>query len=193
MSFSIKRLDLWAASLAALTLLFPPIAAAGMHWVGPWPIIIGLVAILLMRVVVPSASPVPVEMTLCLLGVAGAEVLVSLYDPELAARLYPVFMNLTMLLAFGLTLWKTPSMIERFARITDPQLDAHGVAYTRKVTWMWMGFFIINGSIALWTALHGTWLQWGVYNGAISYGMAGTLMAVEYAVRRIVRSQKSAT
>jgi uncharacterized membrane protein len=130
-------------------------------------------------------------MTLCLLGVAGAEVLVSLYDPEFAARLYPVFMNLTMLLAFGLTIWKPPSMIERFARISDPDLDDHGVAYTRRVTMVWMGFFVINGSIALWTALHGTWLQWGAYNGGISYVMAGTLMAIEYIVRRIVRRRKA--
>jgi uncharacterized membrane protein len=53
-----------------------------------------------------------------------------------------------------------------------------------------MAFFVINGSIALWTALHGTWLQWGAYNGAVSYVMAGTLMAGEYMVRRIVRSRK---
>jgi uncharacterized membrane protein len=176
--------------LAVVTLLFPPIAAIGMHWVGPWPIVGGLVVVLLLRIALPSATPVPIEMTLCLLGVAGAEIVVSFFDPELAARLYPVFMNLTMLLAFGLTLWRPPSMIERFARISDPDLDDHGVAYTRKVTWVWMAFFVINGSIALWTALHGTWLQWGAYNGAVSYVMAGTLMAGEYMVRRIVRSRK---
>lgn len=193
MNSSAKRLDLWAAVLAVITLLFPPIAAIGMQWVGPWPIVGGLVVVLLMRVVIPSATPIPIEMTLCLLGVAGAEVLVSLYDPEFAARLYPVFMNLTMLLAFGLTIWKPPSMIERFARISDPDLDDHGVAYTRRVTMVWMGFFVINGSIALWTALHGTWLQWGAYNGGISYVMAGTLMAVEYIVRRIVRRRKAST
>jgi uncharacterized membrane protein len=191
MNSSAKRLDLWAAALAVITLLFPPIAAIGMQWVGPWPIVGGLVIVLLMRVVIPSATPIPIEMTLCLLGVAGAEVLVSLYDPEFAARLYPVFMNLTMLLAFGLTIWKPPSMIERFARISDPDLDDHGVAYTRRVTMVWMGFFVINGSIALWTALHGTWLQWGAYNGGISYVMAGTLMAIEYIVRRIVRRRKA--
>lgn len=191
MSFSSKRLDPWAALLAVTTLLFPPVAAMGMHWVGPWPIVGGLVVVLLLRVIVPTAAPVPIEMTLCLLAVAGGEVLVSLFDPALAARLYPVFMNLTMLMAFAVTLVRPPSMIERFARISDPDLDAHGVAYTRKVTWMWMVFFVVNGTIALWTALHGSWMQWGVYNGGISYAMAGTLMAGEYLVRRIVRARKS--
>ena len=132
-------------------------------------------------------------MTLCLLAVAFGEIVVSAFDPELAARLYPVFMNATMFLAFAMTLWKPPSMIERFARISDPDLDAHGVIYTRNVTLVWMVFFVVNGSIALWTALHGTWLQWGAYNGGISYALAGTLMGVEYLVRRIVRRRKSST
>ena len=193
MPSSTKRLDLWAAVLAVTTLLFPPVAAIAMQWIGPWPIVVGLIAVLLARVVAPSASPVPVEMTLCLLAVAFGEIVVSAFDPELAARLYPVFMNVTMFLAFAMTLWKPPSMIERFARISDPDLDGHGVIYTRYVTLVWMGFFVVNGSIALWTALHGTWLQWGAYNGGISYALAGTLMGVEYLVRRIVRRRKSLT
>tara|TARA_R110000824_G_scaffold390760_13_gene587878 strand:+ start:42950 stop:43393 length:444 start_codon:yes stop_codon:yes gene_type:complete len=144
----------------------------------------------MLRVVVPSATPMPVAMTFCLIAVAGGELLVGFWDPELAARLYPVFMNVTMLLAFAITLWNPPSMIERFARIAEPELDAHGVAYTRKVTWLWMAFFVVNGCIALWTALHGSWLQWGAYNGGISYLLAGTLMAGEYLVRRRVRARK---
>ncbi len=191
MRSSTKRPDIWSAVLAVTTLLFPPIAAIGMQWIGPWPIVVGLIAVLVARVVVPSATPVPVEMTLCLLAVACAELIVSAFDPELAARLYPVFMNITMLLAFGVTLWKPPSMIERFARIRDPDLDARGVVYTRYVTMVWMAFFVVNGSIALWTALHGTWLQWGAYNGGISYALAGCLMGIEYIVRRMVRSRKS--
>jgi uncharacterized membrane protein len=192
MSSSARRLNPWAAVLAIITLLFPPLAALGMRWVGPWPIISGLIAVLLLRVVVPAVAPVPIEMTLCLLAVAAGELLVSFFDPELAARLYPVFMNVTMLLAFTLTLWRPPSMIERFARIAEPDLDAHGVAYTRKVTWVWIVFFFVNGGIALWTALHGTWLQWGVYNGGISYVLAGSLFAVEFVIRKIVRARKLA-
>ncbi|MCE9650896.1 MAG: hypothetical protein K8R18_14855 [Parvibaculum sp.] len=192
MSSSARRLNPWAAALAIITLLFPPIAALGMHWIGPWPIVGGLIAMLLLRVVLPGATPVPVEMTLCLLAVAAGELFVGFYDPEFAARLYPVFMNMTMLFAFALTLWKPPSMIERFARIAEPDLDAHGVAYTRNVTWLWMGFFVVNGSLAFWTALYGSWQQWGVYNGAISYVLAGCLFAGEFIIRKIVRARKSA-
>lgn len=192
MSSSARRLDPWAAAFAIATLLFPPIAALGMRWIGPWPIIGGLIVCLLLRVVIPAAVPVPIEMTLCLLAVAAGELLVGFVDPELAARLYPVFMNATMLLAFALTLWKPPSMIERFARIAEPDLDAQGIEYTRKVTWVWMAFFVVNGGVALWTALHGSWFLWGVYNGGVSYVLAGTLFAVEFVVRKIVRARREA-
>lgn len=192
MNSSGKRLDLWAGVLAVTSLLFPPIAAFGMRWVGPWPIVIGLIAVLLLRLIVRTSTPVPIEMTFSVLAVAIGEIVVSLYDPHLAARLYPVFMNATFFLAFGATLIKPPSMIERFARITEPDLDDSGVTYTRVVTCVWMAFFLVNGSIALWTALHGSLMQWGIYNGGISYVAAGTLMACEYIVRRIVRARKTA-
>lgn len=187
MSSSVKRPELWATLLAVITLLFPPLAAIGMRWVGPWPILGALLVCLLGRVILPSAVSVPLEMTLSLVAVAAGEIAVSLYDPQLAARLYPVFMNVTMLVAFSVTLWKPPSMIERFARLAEPDLDERGIAYTRIVTWVWIGFFGINGSIALWTALNGSWFVWGLYNGGISYGLAGLLFAGEYFIRQIVR------
>ncbi|MFZ3033366.1 MAG: hypothetical protein WA138_05075 [Parvibaculum sp.] len=146
----------------------------------------------MLRLIVRTSTPVPIEMTFSVLAVAIGEIVVSLYDPHLAARLYPVFMNATFFLAFGATLIKPPSMIERFARITEPDLDDSGVTYTRVVTCVWMAFFLVNGSIALWTALHGSLMQWGIYNGGISYVAAGTLMACEYIVRRIVRARKTA-
>ena len=191
MNSSGRRLDLWAGVLAVTSLLFPPIAVLCMRWVGPWPIVIGLVVVLLLRVVVRTTTPVPIEMTLSVLAVAVGELVVSFYDPHLAARLYPVFMNATFFIAFGATLLKPPSMIERFARISEPDLDSAGVAYTRVVTWVWMVFFLVNGSIALWTALHGSLMLWGIYNGGISYVAAGTLMVCEYIVRRIVRARKT--
>lgn len=189
MNSSAKRLDLLATLFAGASLLFPPAAAIGMHWFGPWPILVALLVCLLARVVIPSAAPVPTEIIASLLIVATAVVMTSLYDAELAARLYPVFMNASMLMAFAATLWKPPSMIERFARIAEPDLDERGVAYTRIVTWVWIAFFIANGSAALWTALHGSWLIWGLYNGGISYVLAGLLFAGEFCIRQIVRAK----
>lgn len=192
MSFSAKRPDPWATALTVAMLLIPMATAIGLRWIGPWPIIIALVACIGARILLPRAVPVPAAMTLSLLAVAVAVLAVGSFAPDLAARLYPVFMSVTMLVAFAATLIKPPSMIERFARIMEPDLDARGVRYTRKVTMVWVAFFALNGLVALWTVQRGDLFYWGLYNGLISYLLAGSLFAVEFLVRQRVRSRNGA-
>jgi uncharacterized membrane protein len=187
MSFSNRRPDFWGTAVTGVMLLVPVATAVGLRFVGPWPIVLFLLGCIAARLLVPRAMPVPVTMTVCLIAVAFAVLAVSAVSPDLAARLYPVFMSATMLVAFAVTLWKPPSMIERFARIMEPDLDARGVAYTRRVTMVWVAFFALNGLIALWTVLEGDLFWWGLYNGLISYLLAGALFAVEFAVRQRVR------
>jgi uncharacterized membrane protein len=192
MSFSAKRPDPWATALTVVMLLIPMATAIGLRWIGPWPIIVALVACIGARILLPRAVPVPAAMTLSLLAVAIAVLAVGGFAPDLAARLYPVFMSITMLVAFAATLVRPPSMIERFARIMEPDLDARGVRYTRKVTMVWVAFFALNGLVALWTVQRGDLLYWGLYNGLISYLLAGSLFAVEFLVRQRVRSRSGA-
>lgn len=187
MSFSNRRPDFWGTAVTGVMLLVPVATAVGLRFVGPWPIVLFLLGCIAARLLVPRAMPVPVTMTVCLIAVAFAVLAVSAVSPDLAARLYPVFMSATMLVAFAVTLWKPPSMIERFARIMEPDLDARGVAYTRRVTMVWVAFFTLNGLIALWTVLEGDLFWWGLYNVLISYLLAGALFAVEFAVRQRVR------
>lgn len=189
MSSSHKQRDVGSFMVVIATILFPIVAALGMRWVGPWPVIGFLVVLLLLRAFLPSAVPAPRELTIGLLAVVLLELGVSLYDPEVAARLYPFFMNVCLLLAFAFTLWKPPSMIERFARLSEPALNARGIHYTYVVTWVWVGFFALNGAIAAWTAFYASLSLWAFYNGVISYLLIGMLFAVEYAIRRIVRSR----
>ena len=192
MSFSNRRPDFWGTALTGVMLLVPVATALGLRYVGPWPIIILLLGVIAARILLPRAMPVPVAMTACLIAVALAVLAVSSVSPDLAARLYPVFMSVTMLVAFAITLWKPPSMIERFARIVEPDLDARGVVYTRRVTMVWVGFFVLNGLIALWTVVEGDLFWWGLYNGLISYLLAGMLFAVEFVIRQRVRSRGAA-
>ena len=104
-------------------------------------------------------------------------------------RWYPVFVNASLLVLFGVTLLRPPSMAERLARLREPVLPAHAVEYTEKVTIAWCGFFLINGSIAAATSLWGTDAQWALYNGGIAYGLMGLFAGVEYLVRlRVKRS-----
>ncbi|MEQ4530049.1 MAG: hypothetical protein ABN478_01940 [Mixta sp.] len=99
---------------------------------------------------------------------------------------YPVVVNLVMLTVFGGSLWTTMSLVERLARLRDPDLPPEGVRYTRRVTQIWCIFFIVNGGIALFTALQGDMRLWTAWNGMIAYLLMGTLMAAEWLVRRRV-------
>lgn len=53
---------------------------------------------------------------------------------------------------FSWSLRSPTSLIERLARIQHPDLPPEGIIYTRRVTQIWC-VFIVNGSIALVTAL----------------------------------------
>lgn len=99
---------------------------------------------------------------------------------------YPVVVNGVMLAVFGGSLWSTMPIIERLARLRERELPETAVRYTRRVTQIWCAFFIINGGIALFTALYGDMPLWTLWNGMISYLVMGTLMAGEWLVRRQV-------
>lgn len=119
-------------------------------------------------------------------GVAFAAA-IALTNSETLARLYPVAVSATLLAAFGATLLRPPSMIERIARATGPALDERGVRYTRVVTVIWCGFFVANGAVALATALVGSRATWALYNGLVSYLLAGALLVGERVVREFWR------
>lgn len=104
---------------------------------------------------------------------------------------YPVAVNASLLLIFGLSLFKGMPMIERLARLKEPHLDQHGVAYTRKVTIVWCCFFAINGAIAVFTVLKNDIFLWGLYNGCISYVLIGVLFVTEFIVRYFVRKRNN--
>lgn len=97
---------------------------------------------------------------------------------------YPVFMNAVMLLVFGGSLLRPPSVIERLARLQSPDLPPQGVAYTRRITQIWCGFFLLNGLTALWTVMAASREIWVLYNGLIAYLLMGVLFAGEWAYRK---------
>lgn len=104
-------------------------------------------------------------------------------NSETLLRLYPVTMNLGLLTIFGLTLKSPPSMIERFARLREPELPPAGVRYTHRVTQVWCAFFVLNSGLAAWTALYASQETWALYNGLIAYLLMGALFAGEWLLR----------
>ena len=102
----------------------------------------------------------------------------------LPLKLYPVLINVALLGAFGVTLIAPPSMVERLARRREPNLPPAAIAYTRRVTVLWCGFFIVNGALALATALWASEAIWSLYTGVIAYGLMGALFAGEWLFRQ---------
>lgn len=104
---------------------------------------------------------------------------------------YPVVINLLMLSVFGGSLWTSMPLIERIARLREPHLPPRAIRYTRNVTRVWSLFFIVNGGIALGTALWGDMTLWSAWNGVISYLLIGLLMTGEWIVRQRVKKRES--
>lgn len=109
-------------------------------------------------------------------------------DP-LAVKLYPVLVNAVLLAVFAFSLLRPPSVVERLARLREPDLPPSGVRYTARVTALWCLFFVFNGSMAAYTACFSTDAVWALYNGLVAYVLMGCLMGAEWCVRQWVRRQ----
>lgn len=105
-------------------------------------------------------------------------------NSEALLRLYPASISAGLLLIFGASLRRPPSMIERIARLREPDLPVAGVQYTRRVTKVWCLFFVINGTAAVYTAFYTSREIWALYNGALAYVLIGALFLGERLVRR---------
>gem|GEM_PF-129758 len=111
---------------------------------------------------------------------------------ELGLRLWPVVVNLGLLLLFSHGLRHPPTLIERYARRQEPNLPPHAVRYTRRVTQAWCVFFVINGSIALVTAIYADLETWAWYNGGIVYGLMLSMFLGEWCIRQRVKRRAEA-
>ncbi len=69
----------------------------------------------------------------------------------------------------------------------EGDLSPAAVRYTRRVTQVWCGFFIVNGGVSLWTCLHGNVHLWTLWNGMLSYVLMAALFAGEWVVRQRVK------
>tara|TARA_B100000424_G_scaffold106744_1_gene80350 strand:- start:659 stop:1276 length:618 start_codon:yes stop_codon:yes gene_type:complete len=157
-----------------------PVGDATSGHVSPWVwALIALGALLIQRL------PLPLILRLTLAALLIAISLLS--EAELGLRAYPVLVNLAMLSVFATSLWRGMPVIERLARLQEPDLPDAGVGYTRKVTRVWCGFFVFNASVAAATALYADLATWTLYNGLVSYVLMGLLFCGEWLVRRRLR------
>jgi uncharacterized membrane protein len=176
----------WALVLA-LTAAYPLLVFLSLGHVEPRLLALLLLAIGALRWLAGGAAVVQAR------WVAAAALLLAaataLLNQSLPLKLYPVLVNLALLTVFGLSLVRGPSLVERLARLREPDLDAQGQAYTRRVTQVWCVFFVVNGGIALFTALWASERAWALYNGLIAYALMGALMGGEWLVRQRMRAR----
>jgi uncharacterized membrane protein len=169
--------------LVVLFLLYPVAVYFGLTHFGVAPIAVLLSVMALLRMWLSRGSAMwPLALLALLCGVISL-----VLNNEHWIKLYPVAMNAGALIIFAATLFKPPSFIERIARMMEPDLPESGVRWTRQVTKVWCLFFIINGSIAFYTAQHASLAVWTLYNGLISYVLMGALLLGEYVARGFVR------
>lgn len=127
------------------------------------------------------------ERKIVIATLVGLVVIVLVADYQLGLKFYPVLINAGFLALFATSLFSPTTIVERLARIKEPDLPVAAIGYTRKVTWLWSGFFLVNGLIAAATALWGSDEVWLIYNGMIAYLLIATLAVGEWLVRQRVR------
>lgn len=175
----------WALALA-LTAAYPLLVFASLGHIEPRYLAL-LLLLGLLRMAVGGNSTVPTRWIAAAALLLAA--LTALLNSSLPLKLYPVLVNVAMFACFAVSLVRGPCVVERLARLTDPQLPPEAVAYTRRVTQVWCAFFLGNGGLALATALWASERTWALYNGLIAYGLMGLLMGGEWLVRRRVRAR----
>ncbi len=162
-------------------------------WVGlsAWPP--RTVALVLIAALVPlviaghrsDASRGIVGLAAVPLVTAAALALAACLDDEGLVLVVPVVINVLLLVTFGATLRSgARPMIERFARLVEPDLGTDKQAWCRAWTMIWCGFFVANGAVALGLSLAAPLSWWAIYNGLVAYALIGTLLAAEWILRR---------
>ncbi|WP_101759773.1 hypothetical protein [Oceanicoccus sp. KOV_DT_Chl] len=178
--------------ISGILLLYPVLVFFGLQHLQPRYIGLILVVALLSRLLL-----VKVKMNIAALRslmpatVAGGVccLLILLSNDPLMVRANPIIVNVAMLLLFTFSLFKPPSMIERFARLTQPDLPTQGVIYTRQVTKVWCWFFLFNGIAASYTTFFCSLEVWTWYNGLIAYLIMALIFGIEYLARqRVMRA-----
>lgn len=172
--------------LALLTLCYPLAVYFGIQYFQPRWLALSLALVLILRLLKLKLA--------CFRWI----ILISLFylllafwsNQIISLRFYPVIVNLAMLLGFSYSLLYPPSLIERLARLTQPQLPSKAIGYTRRVTQVWCGFFCLNGSLALYSALYSSFEIWTLYNGCLAYVLMGLLFAGEYLYRRRIQAKE---
>jgi len=166
--------------------LYPFAVHFGLARFAPWQFALLLGALWLARAVSTPRRPGNLWMTTIALVFCAV---LAVSDSHRLLRWYPVLVNAFLLALFASSLKYGPPVIERIARLREPELPPAAVVYTRRVTQVWSLFFVVNGLIAAGLTLWAPLSWWTLYNGLIAYLAMGVLFAAEWLTRQHVRGR----
>lgn len=188
---------------AALSVLYPVLVFCGLRFWGLSPRKLSLVLLLLAAFHFFSMSQKGLskisrakEIFLALFLVACGGFAFAL-DNAFVLKFYPVLVNAGLLVFFGATLFRGPSLVFRLATFSDRRIlqsaDRFYVErYCNRVTLAWCVFFVFNGLVALWTVLFADERIWSLYNGLVAYILMGIFFMLEYGIRKMKQERLNA-
>lgn len=183
------------AMVSAALLAYPLFIYFGLQYLQPRYIGVLLIILLTARIIV-AKSQLSWNNVKPLLPATFAglfcSLLMLLSNNPLMVKANPIFINAVLLMLFSISLYRPPSMIERIARLSDPDLPDEGVRYTRQVTKVWCLFFLLNGLVSGYTTFYCSLEIWTLYNGLIAYLLMAMVFAVEYSIRIRKLKQRAA-
>ncbi len=173
-----------------LLICYPGLIYLGFaHFEPKYLTLVVIAALLLSHLAGPSTFSRTFSGVLLLAPITAYLIASVVTNEEWVVRLYPAVMSLSLAAVFIGSFWSPPPIIERIARLSEPDFPPEGIRYTRALTAVWALFLLANASVAIWTALLASRETWALYNGVISYACVGLLMAIEYPVRRWYRAR----
>ena len=174
-----------APFLVLIGLLYPFAVYYGLEYVSPRGFALVLGALWGLRAIFSAENIINRWQALILIVFC---LLLFVFDSPQLLQWYPVLINMLLLTVFVISLYLGPPIIERLARLREPDLPAHAVVYTRQVTKVWAVFFLFNALLATALTLWAPLSWWMLYNGFIAYILIGLLFAIEWLVRQRVKS-----
>jgi uncharacterized membrane protein len=180
-----------AAILLVASLAYPAAVYFGRSVVPPLAFVAVALLLTMMRTVTLDMTAAKAQRAL-LIASAVALVILAALDPPVAAKSYPVVVSAAFAAAFGMSLVHPPTLIERFARLHEPDLPPGAREYCRGVTMVWTAWLCVNALVALGLAIVGSDAAWALWTGVIAYLVMGLLFAGEIVVRRVVVGPRTA-
>ena len=169
---------LWKIILTTLILLYPYLVYKGVQQGVAWFAPAVITSLYLFQAIKADTIQIRSQkILLVVLLLVG-----TVYYQNLMAKLIPVIIQLNLMLFFGKTLLngKGPSLVERFAKLSFPQIPPLLSRYCRYLTLTWTIFFAINVFACFVLALYAPVEWWMLYTGVIILMLTGLLIVAEY-------------